>query len=178
VVKNQEQYSDSVKKGYVISQTPDSGEKEEYGGTVYVTVSKGVMKSTVPNVKGLTKEKAKTKLANAKLKCKVVKEYSSKVAKGKVIKQNKKANSKVKHNTTVTITVSKGKKPVKKSTSTVDTDSSVNTDNYDNYSDNNYSDNNYNSNTYSNSGGSSSNSSNNTDTDSSDDSDIVGMVIE
>jgi hypothetical protein len=61
----------------------------------------------------------------------------------------------VKHNTTVTITVSKGKKPVKKSTSTVDTDSSVNTDNYDNYSDNNYS-----SNTYSNSGGSSGGSNN------------------
>ena len=109
-------YSDKIKKDKIISQGTKSGTVLQKGDTITVIVSKGVEMISVPNVVGLSKEDAKVKISNSKLKYKTAYEYSSSVAKGKVIKQNVSSGKKVKKNTTVTITVSKGKKPSSSST--------------------------------------------------------------
>lgn len=111
---DKKEYSDSVKKDQVISQNPDAGTSVEIGTKVIVVLSKGVKKISVPSVKGLSLSKAKSKLKAKGLKCKVKREYSSLVSKGRVYAQSIKAKTKVKKNKTVVIYVSKGVKSVPK----------------------------------------------------------------
>ena len=57
--------SDTVLKGYVISQTPAAGEQVAFGSTVTLLVSEGADSTTVvvPNILGQTKEGAADALA-------------------------------------------------------------------------------------------------------------------
>lgn len=128
-----EKYSDTVKKGCVISQDKKAGGKAEKGDKVTVVISKGVQTVKVPNVTGKKLSDATKALANAKLKYKVKKVYSSSVAKGKVIKQTNKGK-KVKPNTVIVLTVSKGKKPQTTNSASQTTDYS--NDDSGSYSDN------------------------------------------
>ena len=111
-----EEYSDSVAKGKIISQYPVSNRRAEKGSVISVVVSKGEKLYTVPDVASLTEKTAKQKLEESKMKVSVKRDYNSSVAKGKVIKQSVKSGKKVKENTKITITVSKGEKPTQAST--------------------------------------------------------------
>lgn len=162
-------YSDSVAKGKIISQDTESGKKVKKGDTVYVVISKGTEKVSVPNLRGVSESSAKSKLSSAKLNSKVKYEYSNSVAKGKVILQSVSSGTKVEKGTSVTITISKGKKPAPKTSSSTSnysnnysTPSNDYTPSNDDAPNNNSSDN----------GGGSNNSSNENDDD------IIGMVIE
>ncbi|MDX3001340.1 Stk1 family PASTA domain-containing Ser/Thr kinase [Kribbella solani] len=60
------QKSDTVGKGAIISQTPESGTEADQGSTVNVVVSAGPSAFSVPNVIGMSESKAKRTLENAK----------------------------------------------------------------------------------------------------------------
>lgn len=111
-----EEYSDTVKKGEIISQKPNSDT-----GVVEVVVSKGSEKDaqvTVPNVVFRTVTDAKKLLEANDLKVVVEEQQSSTISKGAVISQSVKAGTKVKAGSSITIVVSSGKseKATKEST--------------------------------------------------------------
>ena len=61
------QASSSVKKGFAIGTSPDEGAEVDRGSRVRLFVSSGPARVTVPNVVGLTREAAETKLTRAGL---------------------------------------------------------------------------------------------------------------
>lgn len=106
-----EEYSDSVPKGNVISQTPAAGQQSTSGATVAVVISKGSRSeenTRVPDVVYRTQSKAASMLSEAGLNYSVEYAYSNSVAQGTVISQSVTPDSKVKIGTTVVITVSQG----------------------------------------------------------------------
>ncbi len=107
-----EETSDEVEKGKVIRQTPDGGSKLEKGKTVTIVVSSGEDKITVPNVIGLTKEDAISKLDDANLKYSVTSyEYSNNYDDGYVMYQNYGSGEEVDKDTVIKIKISKGPNP-------------------------------------------------------------------
>ena len=113
-----EEYSNTVEKGKVISQTPKNGEAAK-DKTVKVVLSKGKQadnKVLVPNVQYRTLSEAKALLEQRELKVKVTEKSSSTVPKGVVISQSVKAGEKVTAGTTVEIVVSEGAQEQEKTT--------------------------------------------------------------
>jgi beta-lactam-binding protein with PASTA domain len=108
--EEQREFNETVKAGEVIKYSYNVGDTMRNNDPVVVTISNG--KSTsVPNVTGLTKAEATTKLKNAGFGYSFVYSYSNSVAQGKVIKQSISAGSKVAEGTTITVTISNGPKP-------------------------------------------------------------------
>lgn len=107
-----ESYSNTVAAGNVISQSPSSGSSVNKNSTVTITVSKGAEKVKVPNVTGKSESAATSALKNAGFKISIKQDYSNTVTSGNVISQSPSAGSSVAKNSTVTITVSMGSKPV------------------------------------------------------------------
>ena len=105
-------YSDEVAMGKIISQEPVKETEIDKGNVITLKVSKGAEKVSVPSVKGYALNKAKVLLKKMHLQCKIKQEYSNQVAKGRVIYQSIKAKKKVKKNTTIILTISKGKKVI------------------------------------------------------------------
>ena len=123
-----EEYSDTVAKGNVISQSIAANTSVEEGVTVDLVVSKGPEKATVPNLWGNPKDRAIEKLHAAGLNVEVYEEYSNE-AQGRVFKTSPAADEKVAHGSTVKIYLSKGPKPVEKPPVNDNTGDSGNTDN-------------------------------------------------
>lgn len=103
-----EEYSDDISAGYVCRQIPDVGEDCEKGQVFKVYVSKGIEQMTVPDVTGLTPDKARPLITEAGLKMKVKQEHSEDVPSGQIIEQSPEAGEIVNHNSTVIIKVSIG----------------------------------------------------------------------
>ena len=99
--------SNSVDKGYVISQSPTG--KAEKGSTVTLTVSSGSAQVTVPSVVGETESGASAALRNSGFGVSVSYDYSNTVSEGVVISQS--VTGTADKGTTVTIVVSAGKEP-------------------------------------------------------------------
>lgn len=104
------EFSDDVAIGEVIKYSYNKGDTIKNGDTIIVTISDG-KKVSVPNVKGLTKSEAISKLKDAGLGYSFVYKYSNDVEKGKAISQSISAGSEVSNGTTVTVTLSNGKAP-------------------------------------------------------------------
>ena len=102
-----EQSSDTVKKGFVISTTPAGGTELAQGQRVRVDVSSGVQKFATPDVVGLDQTTAERTLQDKGLVPAVVQQESDQ-PEGNVIQQNPAAGTKVAQGDRVTITVSKG----------------------------------------------------------------------
>ena len=102
-------YDDKVPEGTVISTEPAAGTEFAINGSVTVFVSKGPLDTQVkvPNVVGLTKEKAITILKENKLVADV-QEMPHDGDKGKVIDQSIDPDKRVERDTSVTIYVSTG----------------------------------------------------------------------
>lgn len=103
-----ESYSNSVKKGCVVSQSVTEGEKAKENSLIDITVSKGKNKISVPNVEGKTYKQAKKKLKELGFKTKKVERYSASVKRNKVIDVNPSVGKKMKIGSKITLTVSKG----------------------------------------------------------------------
>ncbi len=117
VVKLEEAYDDSIAKGKVISTTPEAKEQVSEGMEVTVVISKGPKTVKVPDLRGLTKKKAKTALTDVGLALGIVKEdYSSKVSKGLVISQSFTEGTELEPGRTVDIVISLGEKPEENTT--------------------------------------------------------------
>ena len=91
-------------KDKVINSNPPAGETAEFGSTVTLLVSQG--QATVPNVVGLTKDEATSKLEDAGLKVNVVEDPDSTSPEDQVDAQDKPEGTIVPPGTTITITVS------------------------------------------------------------------------
>lgn len=106
-----EEYSNKVKKGFIISQSVKSGEKADEETKISVVVSKGVEQVKVPNVVGNKKKNAIKKIKKAGLKYSISSEYSSSVSEGRIISQKVKAGKYVDKGKEIKLKVSIGKKP-------------------------------------------------------------------
>lgn len=117
LVTKKEEYASNYKKGIIKRQSVSAGTKLYSGESITLVVSKGHEKTTVPNVAGLSKSKAKKKLEIAKLNVNTDYEYNNSVSEGNVIRQSISSGKRVNTNKKVTIIVSRGKKPIPRSTS-------------------------------------------------------------
>lgn len=114
--EEEHEFSSSIDAGEVISYSYKVGETIKNNDAIVVTLSDG-KEASVPNVVGSTKSQASTKLKNAGFGYSFVYSYSNSVAKGKVIRQSISAGSKVAEGTTITVTISNGKRPASSSSS-------------------------------------------------------------
>ena len=102
------EFSDDVPQGEVISYSYKKGEAIKNGDSIIVTISDGSERK-VPDLVGMTKKEAIEALEEAGLNYNFVTQNSNK-EKNTVIKQSISAGSKVSDGTTITVTISNGKK--------------------------------------------------------------------
>ena len=106
-------YSNVVAKGRVMAADPAAGDRVLHGGTVTITISKGVEEYPVPAVAGKSFEEAKAALTAIKMSVPdPVGAWSETVPQGQVISTSPKAGVVLRPGTAVTVTVSKGRKPI------------------------------------------------------------------
>ena len=102
--------SDSITKGYVISTEPAAGAAADEGSEVKIIISTGpqTVMTTVPQLKGLSKESALAKIESSNLSIGTITTAESELDAGTVIEQNIAANTKVEEHTRISITISSG----------------------------------------------------------------------
>lgn len=103
-----EEYSYEVSSGYVCRQTPSADEDAEEGQTITVWISKGPASKTVPDVTGMSPDKARATLQENGLRIQVYNEHSDEVPSGQIITQHPEAGEVVDENTLVVVKVSIG----------------------------------------------------------------------
>jgi serine/threonine-protein kinase len=102
-------YSEEIEADHVIESIPAGGEKIDQGGTVKIVLSKGPERYVIPMVQGLTPDAALAALKKYPLKVAAnIEVFDAIVPKGFVISATPAVGTKVKRDTTVTLTVSKG----------------------------------------------------------------------
>jgi serine/threonine-protein kinase len=102
-------YSEEIEADHVIESIPAGGGKVDQSGTVKIVLSKGPERYVIPMVQGLTPEAAAAAISKFPLKVAPnIEVFDSTVPKGYVISASPAVGTKVKRNTTVTLTVSKG----------------------------------------------------------------------
>jgi eukaryotic-like serine/threonine-protein kinase len=106
------EFSDKVKKGLAIRTVPKEGAPVTKGTRVRLLVSQGPEQVTVPDVTGLSRESAESRLRGAHLVAEVDEQESEDVREGDVISQDPAAGTDVARRSTVTIVVSTGKPKV------------------------------------------------------------------
>lgn len=102
-------YSDTDKRGTVMSSTPKSGERIRGNGTVRLTISLGPRVVKVPGLEGTGLDRARSRLKATGLEPGMVtKAFSEQIPKGEVISTDPEAGTKRKAGTAVALVVSKG----------------------------------------------------------------------
>jgi beta-lactam-binding protein with PASTA domain len=103
-----------VPRGAVISTEPSAGTKIVDGGQLDAVVSRGPERHPMPAVVGLTRSAATAALTGAELRASTVTEaWSRTVPAGEVVKASVAPGAGLKPGTEVTLTVSKGPKPLR-----------------------------------------------------------------
>ena len=103
-----EEYSDQVKRGYIISQNPIPGSTVTKGDAIQVVVSAGELKE-IPSIEKKSLEKAKELLEKEGFVLKISdRQYSDTVKKGWIISQKPDASNKAGEGSTIEVVVSKG----------------------------------------------------------------------
>ena len=97
----------------VIRQDPPAGAMTSRGASVTLFVSSGAPQVAVPDVKGFTASDAQHMLANVKLKAKIVQRFDATAAKDTVLDVSPAVGSNAGEGSTVTLTVSQGRQPVR-----------------------------------------------------------------
>jgi beta-lactam-binding protein with PASTA domain len=105
-VKVEEEFSDSVPEGNVISQSPQGGTQATKGRTVTLTVSQGAEGVEVPRLTGLQRDAAEQQLNGLGLTADVTEEESTS-APGTVTEQDPAAGTTVEKGAAVKLTVAK-----------------------------------------------------------------------
>ncbi len=113
VVSTDYDYSDTVQQDYVISMNPEAGTAAKKGDTVTLILSRGTAPVQVPDVLNKPQADAQNELSAAGLSVSVASsEYNDTVAEGCVISQSIVGGKVVDRGTSISITVSLGKKSV------------------------------------------------------------------
>ncbi len=105
------QSSDTVKKGFAIGTSPKEGDRVERGSRVRLFVSSGPAQATMPDVVGLTRDTAESRLTREGLEVRVERRESDE-PENDVIQQSPAAGTKVDKGDRVTIVVSEGQQQV------------------------------------------------------------------
>lgn len=136
--------SDEIENGQIIKFSHKKNDVIKNDDTIIVTISSG-KQTTVPNFVGLSKTSITKKCNSLELKCSF--QYAnSNENKDIAIRQSLTSGSKVATNTSISITLSNGKKPTNNSTSNKNNNTSSSNNNSNSNSSNNNSGNNNNSN--------------------------------
>ncbi|RBR29111.1 Stk1 family PASTA domain-containing Ser/Thr kinase [Enterococcus cecorum] len=107
-VKQTQQESDK-EAGTILSQTPSAGSSVTPGKTmINFVVSSGPNEVSVPDFTGMSKSDAQNAAKEAGLTVNFEEDYDTQVPAGQVIRSNPSAGEKVKKNSSVTVTLSKG----------------------------------------------------------------------
>ena len=112
----EKEYSDDVEKGLVMSQSVDANSTVEEGTTINITISRGSMSVTVPDVRWGTLKEAKVALNDLGLQIDPRYEYDDDNPKGTVIGQETSPGDSVKKGTTIVVIVSDGPEPTQPTT--------------------------------------------------------------
>lgn len=108
-----EQFSEIVKAGQVISSDPEQGAEVRSGGTVTLVMSKGPERYDVPNVVGKELDAAKQQIKKRNLAVgNITRKYSDSVDKGLVLSAKPKTGTSLRVDSAVDLVVSKGPAPV------------------------------------------------------------------
>lgn len=106
-------FSEEIEEGLVLRSDPAGGDRVAEGGTVYLIVSQGKERYTVPSLGGLTPEEATKLLTDSNLKVGAVTErFSPDVEKGKIFSQDPAPSARVMKDSLVNFIVSKGTEEV------------------------------------------------------------------
>lgn len=102
--------SSNITKGYVINTEPSAGEKAEAGSPVSIIISTGpeVKMTTVPQLKGLSKDAAVAKIEGSSLSVGSVTVVDSELEAGTVVWQSRSAGESVEEHTKIYIQISSG----------------------------------------------------------------------
>jgi len=102
--------SNTVTVDYVISTSPEAGDKIPVGATVYVTVSSGtnIVSVPMPNLIGLTREAARTRIENSNLALGNVTYVESDKPAGYVVWQSVEPNTSVEEHSKIYLQISMG----------------------------------------------------------------------
>lgn len=107
-VKQAQQESDK-EAGTILSQTPSAGSSVTPGKTmINFVVSSGPNEVSVPDFTGMSKSEVQSAAKEAGLTVNFEEDYDTQVPAGQVIRSNPSAGEKVKKNSSVTVTLSKG----------------------------------------------------------------------
>lgn len=107
-IKNQI-YSEDIASGKVISTIPGGGGKLESGGTVYLNVSKGKERYSVPQLRGLKPDAASKLIIEQNLQVgSQSEEFNSEIPLGYIISSSPLNGEQVKRDTVVNFVISKG----------------------------------------------------------------------
>lgn len=105
----EKEFSEDIAEGKVIRSDPAGGDKVAEGGTVYLYVSQGKERYTVPTISGLTPEEATALIQDNNLRVgAVTSKFSPDVEAGKIITQEPAASARVMRDSLVNFVVSKG----------------------------------------------------------------------
>jgi len=109
-IEEEPEYNTEYEAGQIISQNPSfvEGRNIKENTDVKVIVSLGTEKTTVPVLKGLTREEAETTAKDAKIKLEKIEETSKTVEAGVIIKQDTEPETEVNAGDTVVVYVSIG----------------------------------------------------------------------
>jgi serine/threonine-protein kinase len=105
--------SETVPVDRVIHQDPAPGTLAARGQTVTLFVSSGPPLVSIPNVAGFTTADAQHTLADAKFRTKLAQRYDNTAAKDTVLDVNPAIGSSAAEGSTVTLTISQGRQPVR-----------------------------------------------------------------
>jgi beta-lactam-binding protein with PASTA domain len=105
-------YSESVPIGGIVSQDPGVGDRIRRGSTITVVISQGPERYQVPNLAGMTEDKAREELAKFDAEVEVEREYSADYEANQVTRSDPPAGEEVKAGTPVTLYVSDGFPPL------------------------------------------------------------------
>ncbi len=105
----EEIFSEDIEEGKVITSQPSGGGRIDSGGTVFLQLSKGKERYSIPTLQGLTKKVATQQiLANNLLLGEIVKEFSSDIPKGYVLRSSPLPGERVKRDSSISLVISKG----------------------------------------------------------------------
>ena len=109
-IEEDQEYNTEVPEGQIISQNPPyvEGRKIKENTDIKVVVSKGTETTTVPKLKGLTKDEAQDAADDAKIKLDFQEETSKTVEAGVIIKQEKTEGETVNAGDTIKVYISIG----------------------------------------------------------------------
>ena len=108
--------SEEFDQDEVIRTTPEAGTKVTKGSEITLIISSGEDKPEIPNLLGKTTKQAGSILDELGINYTTEEVYNDSYAKGQVCYQSKKAGTRVESGSSITLQISKGKKPEEKAT--------------------------------------------------------------